>query len=57
MKKGRSESAALIGVDRGYATFYEKAQFVKADVAALEIVAERNGCSLPFALCFYPHFR
>ena len=40
-----------------YADFYEKAQFVKADVAALEIVAERNGCSLPFALCFYPHFR
>ena len=44
-------------LDRGHANFYEKAQFVKADVAALEIVAEPNGCSLPFALCFYPHFR
>ena len=36
------------------ANFYEKASFVKADVAALCFVAERNGCSLPFALCFYP---
>ena len=34
---------------------YEKALFVKADVAARS-VAERN-CSLPFALCFYPHSR
>ena len=36
------------------ANFYEKALFVKADVAALEIVAECNSC-VPFALCFYPH--
>ena len=37
------------------ANFHEKAHFVKADVAALEIVVERNGCVF-FALCFHPHF-
>ncbi len=36
------------------ADFHEKAHSVKADVAAA--VAECNG-SLPFALCFHPHFR
>ncbi len=35
--------------------FYEKALFVKADVAA-PLCGERD-CSLPFALCFYSHSR
>jgi hypothetical protein len=39
---------------RGYTNFYEKALFVKVDVAAPCVVAWRNR-SLPFALCFYPH--
>jgi len=37
------------------ASLHEKAHFVKADVAALEIVAERS--SRAPALCFHPHSR
>ena len=40
-------------LDRGYANFYEKALFVKADVAASVWPSAAIG---PFALCFYPHF-
>jgi len=35
--------------------FYEKALFVKGDLATDRSVA--NATALPFALCFYPHFR
>ena len=38
------------------ANFYEKALFVKTDVAVALCGRERNGF-LPFALCFYSHFR
>jgi hypothetical protein len=37
------------------ANFYEKALFVKGDLATDRSVA--NATALPFALCFYPHFR
>ena len=37
------------------ANFHEKAQSVKADVAA-RLVVECNGSS-SFALCFHPHFQ
>ena len=36
------------------ANFYEKALFVKPTWRPL--YGGRN-CSVPFALCFYPHFR
>jgi len=40
---------------RSKANFYEKALFVKADVAAALWLTQP--LSLPFALCFYPHSR
>ena len=46
MKKGRSESSALIGVDRGYATFYEKALLVKPTRGG-SLVVGRNGPPCP----------
>ena len=45
-----------VGAEQWYMNFHEKALFVKADVAALEIVGERNNPS-SFALCFHPHCR
>jgi hypothetical protein len=41
---------------RGYADFYEKALFVKADVAVLSRGRVQQLCALR-ALCFYPHFQ
>ena len=37
------------------ANFYEKALFVKVDLATALWWMQR--LSVPFALCFYPHFR
>jgi hypothetical protein len=42
-------------LDRGHTNFYEKALFVKGDVATDRSVA--NATALPCALCFYPHSR
>jgi hypothetical protein len=43
------------GIDSNWQTnFYEKALFVKPTWRPL--CGERD-CSLPFALCFYPHFQ
>jgi hypothetical protein len=39
----------------GSANFYEKALFVKVDLATALWWMQR--LSVPFALCFYPHFR
>jgi len=54
-------SSRLISEGPVHANFYEKALFVKVDVASLEIVAECNGCSalramLLFALSGSPLF-
>src|SRR5215208_8094049 len=43
------------GAELDMPNFYEKALFVKVDVATDRSVA--NATALPFALCFYPHFR
>src|SRR5215210_1558528 len=42
-------------LDRGFANFYEKALFVKVDVATALWWTQRR--SVPFALCFYPRSR
>ena len=39
-------------LDRGYADFYEKALFVKADLVAS---LRSSAAAGPFALCFYSH--
>jgi hypothetical protein len=44
-----------LSTERSRANFYEKALFVKGDLATDRSVA--NATALPFALCFYPHFR